>query len=389
MSTLQIHNLSRRAAAIKSITPRSLAMYNAKELINRNNYLIIKEYLEYLLSVKNQDKKSVERYRFWLRRVLFWAMGHPLEIAHQIKPPFAQYINALDLVTESKKKIIETTRNFFRWGKMYHSRRFARLPAYWIEDLTPPKVIKEKITDYVTIEDVNQINRLEIDSSNLTLLRDRAAANLLFLVGPRAAAFVTLPIKAVHLDEEYPYIEQKPSLGVKTKNGCSANTYLHIIPELLDNVREWDKLVRKHFPPEHPWYAPIHQSWGEQSWEILEPGNNRGTALNRRLHILEKMAGLPHKSPHKYRHGYAVWGLERCETMAEFYAMSRNIMHAHMAITAGIYAHQEEVERAKLLFRVSHNQNPMPDDELCAMLDKLDGNSRRKALLYLVDKATR
>jgi site-specific recombinase XerD len=362
---------------------------NHESLINRDNYQIIEEHLDYQLKQKGKGLNSVDRYRFFLRHALIWAMENSFERAHQIRPSLMEYVNGLKLESETKKKIIETTRVFFRWAKLYHSRRFTRLPAHWIEDLTPPKVIRESIIDYVTLDDVLQISRLDIDKDDLALQRDQSAAMLSFLGGPRVAALVSLPIKAVHLDTLYPYIEQKPSLGVKTKNGRSANSYLYIIPELLDKVRAWDELVKKHCPPDYPWYAPIHQRWGEQKFTDLEPGKNRGVAFNRRLHFLEKMAGLPHKSPHKYRHGYAVYGLQRCETMAEYHALSRNLMHAHIAITDGIYAHQEEAERAKLLSRLPRTQNPMPDDELCAMLEKLDRDSQSKALIYLAGIVTR
>jgi len=355
-------------------------MTKPDQLINRSNYLIIKEYLEYLFSVKNRNKKSVERYRFWLRHVLLWAMEHPLEAADKIRPPFVQHINQLDLATESKKKIIETTRAFFKWAKLYHTKRFTRLPVHWIEDLTPPKVPRGTNLDYVALEDVLKIARLKIDRENLALQRDQAMSALLFLSGARAGAITSLPIKAVHLDTEFPHIEQKPLLGVNTKNNQSATTFLHNVPELLNVVQSWDAQVRKHCPPEYPWYAPIQQNWGEQRFSELEPGRQRSVALNKRLKILEAAAGLPHKSPHKYRHGYAIYGLRHCRTMAQYHALSRNLMHSNIAITDERYVHLEELERGKLLGQISHDQTLQRDDDLQGMLAKLDKDDLHRAI---------
>jgi len=111
-------------------------------LINRSNFLLIGEYLNYLLAVKNRNKKSVDRYRFWLRHLLLWAMDRPFEMASKINPSFSQYVGDLTLAAESKKKIVETARSFFKWTKLYHSRQFVHLPAFWVEDLTPPKLIR-------------------------------------------------------------------------------------------------------------------------------------------------------------------------------------------------------------------------------------------------------
>lgn len=74
---------------------------------------------------------------------------------------------------------------------------------------------------------------------------------MLFLSGARASAATTLPIKAVHLNDEHPNIEQKPELGVRTKNGKAATTYLHKFPELLDFAQRWDEFVRANFPEDH------------------------------------------------------------------------------------------------------------------------------------------
>jgi site-specific recombinase XerD len=361
-------------------------VHSQDKLVNRSNFLLVNEYLDYLLNMKNKSRKTVDRYRFWLRHLLFWAMDQPLTAADRIKPSFLQYVNNLDLALTSKKKIIETVRSLFKWAKLYHSKQFAQLPAYWIEDLTAPNVSHEEdVKDYVSLDEIMEIASLKIDRDNIALWRDQAMSCLLFLSGARAGAATTLPVKAVHLDSELPKIEQKPVLGVHTKNRKSATTFLHNIPELLHVIREWDRFVRSKCPDEHTWYAPIHQQWGEQQLFALKPGMNRATGLNRRLNLLTQMASLPHKSAHKYRHGYAIYGLEHCQTMAQYHALSRNLMHANIAITDGTYVHLEELERGKLLGQISSNPIRQPDGELQAYLARLDKENLHRAITIAAD----
>jgi integrase len=59
--------------------------------------------------------------------------------------------------------------------------------------------------------------------------------------------------------------------------------------------------------------------------------------LDKRLRRLFKLAGLPYKSAHKFRHGHAVYGLQHAQTMADYKAVSMNLMHEDIKITDEIY----------------------------------------------------
>ena len=133
-------------------------------------------------------------------------------------------------------------------------------------------------------------------------------------------------------------LRQWPELGVATKNGKRATTFLLPIPELLSIAKTWDDVVRSKLPSTSPWYAPISVHWGGQSLEESEPGKNRHQALDKRLRKLFDMAGLPYKSAHKFRHGHAVYGLQHAQTMADYKAVSMNLMHEDIKITDEIYA---------------------------------------------------
>jgi integrase len=131
----------------------------------------------------------------------------------------------------------------------------------------------------------------------------------------RASAFVTLPIEAVDIERRA--IRQWPELGVLTKNGKRATTYLLPVPELLSVVEAWDKYVRAQLPLSGRWYAPIQSRRGEHKLSSDAPGLRRNHALGKRLRLLYQAADLPYKSPHKFRHGHAVYGLQHAESMNE------------------------------------------------------------------------
>jgi len=191
-------------------------------LVNRGNFLLVQEYLAYLLQVRLKNPKSVERYRFWLNHLLLWAMEVPLQKASSISTPFSDYVRSGNFAQESQKKIVETARAFLRWAKLYHEKQFASLPAYWVEDLTTVRVQRKSVNKYVRLEEVLKIGHKTSGKDNLALWRDQAMACLLFLSCARAGAAVSLPIQAVYLNDPYPHIEQKTELGVQTKLSKSA-----------------------------------------------------------------------------------------------------------------------------------------------------------------------
>jgi hypothetical protein len=70
-------------------------------------------------------------------------------------------------------------------------------------------------------------------------------------------------------------------------------------------------------------------------------------------------AGLPYHSPHKFRHGHIHYGLERSKTVANYKAVSMNVLHSSMDIT----------------------------DETCSNLDEQDIKSRIEQLGHQTGKA--
>ena len=219
---------------------------------------------------------------------------------------------------------------------------------------------------------------LPTEKGDLARWRDRATVARLFLTGERAGALVTSPIEAIDFDELF--VRQWPELGVKTKNRKKATTYLSNIPKLINVAQSWDNFVRNQSPENAPWYTPIKNHWGEQTLSFDNPGKNRGQALNRRLRLLFKQAGLPYKSAHKFRHGNAVYGLLHARTVADYKAVSINLMHSDLQITDGIYVSMLSNDVRRRIANLTSQPINQHDDELLAMISQLSNADLSKVI---------
>ncbi len=315
-------------------------------MVNRDNYHLRNEFLKYLREVRQRDEKTVGRYDSYLRHTLLWADETSLAEAHMISPSLPEYLKTVTtkqgktLAQESVDKTIDVSKQLLRYAVSHRAAEFKRLPAAFIYDLTAPEMPAapppERATKMYELEEVCQLARVVVAPEDIATQRDQAAAALLYLSGMRIGALLTLPIEA--LDLESRTVRQWPSLGVHTKNRKSATTYLLNIPALLEVVRHWDAYVREHLPLNAPWYPPLTHVWGAQALSEEEPGEERHSGFVRRLHQLCERAGIAYKTPHAFRHGHAVYSLLRARTLADYKAISQNLMHGDIKVTDSIYA---------------------------------------------------
>ena len=361
-------------------------------VIHRNNYLLVRRYLQDLGEVYQLSGSSLGRYRFYLRHLMLWAGETPFQQAAKLRPTFPSYVNNLSgrngdmpLASVTQKKIIEVGKRFFTWGKQNYPKEFGSLTTAWLESLRSPRVRDTNDEhEYVSLEEVKQLVAIPHDEDDIALLRDKAAAAMLFLSGARASAFTTLPVSAVDLPART--LHQWPELGVATKNGKRSTTYLLPIPELLSVAQIWDDVVRSNLPPTAPWYAPIPSRWGCQSLADAAPGKNRHQALDKRLHRLFTLAGLTYKSAHKFRHGHAVYGLLKAQTMADYKAVSMNLMHKDIKITDSIYAPILSEEVKERIAGLTASPPSMPETELDGVLDRLSNTDLSKVLRIVASR---
>jgi integrase len=347
-----------------------------QQLINRTNFDLINKFLSYENITKNHSEKTMKRYFSYLKHLLWWAFDVPFLNVHNKDPNFIKYLeNRISSKTqkplsrESWKKILGLTSRLFKWAKENYPKDFKAFPQIWIDSLVIPKNIPESDDrTYVTIDETLQLAALDIPENDLALRRDQAAAAMLFISGMRASAFVTLPIKAVNIIGRS--IKQWTILGVETKNGKSATTFIYEIEELLEVVNKWDTFLRDQLPDSSPWYAPIKNNWGEQELSSEPPGKNRNQILNKRLRILFNRAKLPYRSAHKFRRGNLIHGLNHARTIDNYKAISENLMHNNITITDQYYGKfSDKDRRTKISELFNHNDSPKSKED--QLIEKL------------------
>jgi len=363
-------------------------------MVNRKNYTKVKAFLDYLKEVAQLKSISVSRYGALLKHLLVWADEYTLAEAHMIRPSFPSYLakTRLDgrvgsLAPATAKKCVQVAKRFLTWSKLTYPNEFRDLSQLWIDSLRAPRTPElPPDHEFVTYEEILKIANLQIEDKELILRRDRAAACLLFLSGMRAGALISLPLKA--LDVEARTVHQWPSLGVRTKMGKSATTYLLEIPELIKPVMDWDRYVRSNLPDTAMWYTPTVNYWGDQKLSASPPGYTRVVTLGKRMRKLFAIAQLPYKSPHKFRHGHAVFSLQHAQTMADYKSVSMNLMHADISVTDGIYAPLagEEVKQRIANLTLDSHERPSRSQEF--YLDSGD-LSREEIACRLMELARR
>jgi site-specific recombinase XerC len=311
-------------------------------VINRENWMDVKEYLAHYAKI-GRDPYTVLRLRGLLRFLLEWADEKPFGQARSIDPAFPTYLltarldgREKQLSAVSMKKACEYSRRFFDWIRSEHLQRYKAVTRSWVDTIQPAtsKGMQSEYHEheYWEIGQVRKIASLEV--RNITEERDRAAICFLFLSAMRAQAFVSLPIGAVDMRRRS--VLQLPELGVHTKNAKAAKTHLLKIPDLLSVVEAWDATVRANgcglwFPRIDRW----HRFMGAETELVWQ---SRCNLLAKGMQKLCARAGIPYLSPHKLRHGHAVYMMRRVKDMKDLKSLSQNLMHSSVEITDRIYA---------------------------------------------------
>lgn len=314
-------------------------------MVCKKNWKFTKKYLYYRVHTDQISIGSYKAEETHIRYILEWADDTPFEKAPSLVPTFPEYISKAHL-NEKKdhlspthiKKILATARRFFSW--LYENDyEFRTLKPSWVAKIRNKRLSEiPQNKEYVTIEEIIKIAHSPAES--LLEQRIRAAAVFLFLSGMRVGAFVSLPIRAVDINNRYVY--QYTSLGVRTKNGKSAKTVLYNIPDLLKVVEDWDILVRKTLPDDGYWFAPFSPDTGEIDSSCRDVGLARSNLFRKNLNTWLEKVGLTYHSPHKFRHGHVHYGQAHAKTQEDYKAVSQNVMHSSTGITDQFYSNMDD-----------------------------------------------
>ena len=310
-------------------------------MINRRNWLLTIEYLDYRSSVDQLCAGSLQKEETHVRILLEWLQETPFSNARDKRPTLPEYLQ--ETAKNSKngaysatyiKKILSSARRFFEWLAENKSG-YKKINTAWRKTLKA-----KRLTEIPTNREAVSLEEIKVIASapapTIGEKRIQAMAVFLFLSGMRISAFVSLPIQGVDIINKK--IMQFPNMGVRTKNRKHAITFLLDIPELLEVVQAWDKLVRETLPETGFWFAPLSPDTGE-----IDPTNttcpeSRASLATRQLKTWLSSIGIKAYSPHKFRHGHVHYGLERSQTIADYKAVSMNVMHSNMEITDQFYS---------------------------------------------------
>jgi integrase len=255
---------------------------------------------------------------------------------------------------------LATARLYFSWLSD-NEPGFKSIKNSWTRTLKLKRLSDvPKIKEAVTLEEVQAI--AACPAHTISERRARAAAVFLFLSGMRIGAFVSLPIQAVDIPNRK--IIQYPSLGVRTKNRKNGITYLWDIPELLKIVKEWDDEVRPILSPAGFWFAPLSPETGNIDLNVVSVGEHRATIARRNIKRYLDNANLPYHSPHKFRHGHIQYGLAYSKSIADFKAVSMNVMHANMEITDEFYSNLNDGEVNNRISNLNKQGQSLVDNKL-------------------------
>ncbi len=314
-------------------------------MINRENYQDIQHYLDFQKTTIQCDDSTITSLWSRLKHLLIWADETRFSQADKIKQKYPVYLGDLKkpdganlIGTAHFAACCKTARAFFKWAKVEYPREYKEIMQGWIVSIKPPRSRSEqselKQREIYEVEEVIKLATFPVES--LKFKRMQAAVALLFMSGMRISALVSLPVSCVHLDQLK--VDQLPEKGVLTKNHKAAITTLLNIPELFQVVKGWNDFLRANALPEALWYVNLSYH-GEiaKTNPTAERMKTRNYDFRGDLHELCKVAGIEYKSPHKFRHGHAVYALKRAKDMKEMKAISQNLMHSTMGITDGIY----------------------------------------------------
>jgi len=322
-------------------------------MINRENWKLVNRYLEYRKRIDQMSDKTIRLETTWLNHLLEWADDCSFEKAPGITTPFPAYLQTArkdgkdkPFSKEYARKIVGSAKRFFEWLRLHKVGFRSRISPVWIESLKPPRINPAPSRhEAVTIDEIRKIAY----APTITQREERiqAAAVFWFLSGIRIGAFVSLPIKAVDLNNLE--VRQWPSLGVNTKFNKHQTTYLLNIPDLLEVISRWDKKVRDSMNPDILWFATLSSQTSQIDPDNKSVGKYRDDRARKDFKEWMKRIEYEYHSPHKFRRGYAIYSTALSKNSKDMKAISQNMMHSSIATTERYIDLPEKELKEKIL----------------------------------------
>lgn len=302
-------------------------------MVNRKNYQAVKDYLRWKVEVENVKPMTIDHTWSALKMFLIWSDATEITDCDRKRPTFPKWViehqrSNGHTSTRNQDFIVMVARNFAQWASVHKTKS---INSAWVDSLRLGRQPKRQTEHQaVTPEMVQDILSIKSDLEHIQAAQ--AAAAFLFLSGMRITAFMTMPIAC--FDATRRTVIQSPERGMRTKFDKAATTTLLDIPEFMEVVWRWDERRRREAIDltMEQWY------WTPNARAGRLASKDAGCGLRHNLKWLFETAGHDPMSPHKFRHGHAVYALTRAHDVADLKAISQNLMHSNLGITDGIYA---------------------------------------------------
>jgi site-specific recombinase XerC len=85
---------------------------------------------------------------------------------------------------------------------------------------------------------------------------------------------------------------------------------------------------------------------------IRAVGEHRKSRALKDLQDWLSRVSLPYHSPHKFRHGNAVYSVQHSKDIADLKAVSQNLMHSSLTVTDGVYGILSSADVGKRIARL-------------------------------------
>jgi integrase len=289
---------------------------------------------------------SLSRKWAYLRHFLEYASGTNFYDLEKIDETFPNYLESARNDNKPKRLSPVTIRrnlleikDFYKWAMLYKPKKYKKVTSVWLDTF---KISKARMNraglpdiEYFSQEETQKLCAL--NSASLIDQRDRATVALLYVSAMRISAITSLRINAMDIDSMT--IFQRPSDGVHTKNGKEMRTVLLPIKDLISLIREWKTIIENSVGHNGLWYAVLSTDglrFADQT--MVGSVESRNKSLRDGVKRLCYRAGLPYRSPHKFRRGHGVYAVKHSRNLEQFQAYSKNMGHDDPGTTFKYYS---------------------------------------------------
>jgi hypothetical protein len=102
------------------------------------------------------------------------------------------------------------------------------------------------------------------------------------------------------------------------------------------------------------------------AWRLVYPKHTSAvTSCSRGVSVSPiEIEGITYHSPHKFRHGHIQYGLAHSESIADYKAVSMNVMYSSMEITDQFYSNLNDGEIQSRISGLKKKDQPSDNGEL-------------------------